>query len=266
MRLEAVLSTFTALLVLLDWDPQGAHAEILIFQSPSILTVKEGADATLNCSFDTSLEISEAAVDWKKTNDTVFSCVVKKLHHIENCKNHTNGISINWNSGFFTLHINGTQLSDNGTYYCHLQIERPIPIKRGQGNGTVLIVEASGDAPLEFYTDREWMMMVAWLISGILLCVLATIIFIVKDRRLTSVYIRSGSESQEAGGTDEPCDLPSEHEKVAGESQQSLGREAFKSVMMKVQNNYVPVRVRQASAGSLTMDGPESIEILCFSP
>ncbi|GCC21373.1 hypothetical protein chiPu_0019843 [Chiloscyllium punctatum] len=144
MGFEAVLNTFTALLVFLALDLQGACADVLISQTPSILTVKEGADVHVNCSLDTPQQIAEAFFEWANEDDTILSCKMQNYSHIENCRHHRISASINWNSGLFMLHINSTQLKDNGTYYCHLQIERPVPIKTGRGNGTVLIVEASG--------------------------------------------------------------------------------------------------------------------------
>ncbi|XP_067879962.1 uncharacterized protein [Heterodontus francisci] len=206
MRSAATLNTFSALFTCFCLNFQGAQMKILVSQSPSYLNVRLGENVTATCSFNASGNITDAFLEWVKGNATLCTrSINNSKHYNSDGADGRFSIRVNWESQHSTLHIRSIQLGDNGTYYCHLQVERPTPIKHGKGNGTILMIVTPDERSPDLYRNLYWPLP-ALLVPGILLCVLCIICLLVKGSRLTVFR----AESQEAGREAEDYALPSD--------------------------------------------------------
>ncbi|GCB84324.1 hypothetical protein scyTo_0024916, partial [Scyliorhinus torazame] len=167
-----------------------AQADVWVGQSPSSLTIKQGAGVLVTCSFMFSENNTEAFFEWKKNGIKLYGCRINGLRHcISERPEHRFNINVSWQAQILTLHIRTiAQREDDGTYYCHLHVERPLPIKTGQGNGTILIIDATDERSTSPHWNRRWLLP-ALLAIGILLCILCLICLLVKCKRPTGVYI-----------------------------------------------------------------------------
>ncbi|XP_038642683.1 uncharacterized protein LOC119958317 [Scyliorhinus canicula] len=184
-------------------------AQVDVRQSPSSLTIKQGAGVVVNCSFRFSGNNTEVFFEWKKDRVKLYACRINGSRQcISKSPDNKFHISISWEAESLTLHIRSVaEREDDGTYFCHLQVERPLPIKNGRGNGTVLIVDTTDEGSTSPHWNGRWPMPVL-LTSGTFLCILCIICLLVKFKRPTGF----GSKTREAAGGGKDDAPPPENE------------------------------------------------------
>ncbi|XP_059829864.1 uncharacterized protein LOC132396365 isoform X2 [Hypanus sabinus] len=194
MTWVAFLWTYSILNACGGLDP-GSQGEILVSQSPPYLRVTAGENVVMNCSFSLQSNVTSVFVEWILEEQKLIECQSESVGCHQPDTQEKIKVTVNWTSQFSTLHIRNIEPKDNGTYYCKIQVEKPVPIKRGSGNGTAVNVtkpeEASADSNHDLQT---WLPLL--LALGVVLCLLYTTYDLCKGKHLTDR--REGVEREDA--------------------------------------------------------------------
>ncbi|XP_038256318.2 uncharacterized protein LOC119855026 [Dermochelys coriacea] len=133
--------------------------ELTVSQTPSEIKVSIGMSAEITCSWKNDEMVERFRVIWKiqhltfkegtsRELSTTLYCTANATH-----KNKT------------VLKIEVVKRNDTGTYFCEITTEIPF-MKKGLGNGTILIVEEKEAGSMENYHFMAILAIFPFLISG----------------------------------------------------------------------------------------------------
>ncbi|XP_072439777.1 uncharacterized protein [Chiloscyllium punctatum] len=117
---------------------------INVSQLPPEINACEGDSINMECSCEDDVQMESIRVDWTKdsksilnatsSNGSVNQAYVDRLSYsVEKAKS--------------KLTIKSITRDDAGLYRCNMVIEIPAPVRKGNGSGTILTVQADNNAP-----------------------------------------------------------------------------------------------------------------------
>ncbi|XP_007893987.1 uncharacterized protein LOC103180135 isoform X1 [Callorhinchus milii] len=121
----------------------GECSNLSVWQTPSVITALKGETVNINCSFSAG-NVGQLKIKWKRnstgevrylyvlsSNETNSSSSENRLTHVSDVAKNTS-----------TLIIRDLHLRDSDLYICEVLLQIPPPIRKVQGKGTYLKVEA----------------------------------------------------------------------------------------------------------------------------
>ncbi|XP_078066429.1 uncharacterized protein LOC144492308 [Mustelus asterias] len=117
---------------------EGESERIEVSQSPPEIKAPEGKTINMECACEEALQMDSIRFDWTKDSKPILNSTSSTKTKV-----YDNRLSYTISKAKAKLEIKSITQDDAGLYRCEVFIEIPPPVRKGSGNGTQLIVQAS---------------------------------------------------------------------------------------------------------------------------
>ncbi|XP_048397635.1 uncharacterized protein LOC125457469 [Stegostoma tigrinum] len=124
--------------------PEAIADGIKVSQTPPEINISEGSSINMECSCEEDVQVESIRVDWNKDSESILNATSSNGSVNQA---YINRLSYTVEKTKSTVTIKSITRDDAGLYQCQMLIEIPPPVRKGNGNGTILTVQAHKNTP-----------------------------------------------------------------------------------------------------------------------